>query len=57
MAVDRLGFGPFRYDAAQALLFREGEFVTVGGRAQRLLALLLARRGEIVSKADPNCVR
>jgi DNA-binding winged helix-turn-helix (wHTH) protein len=49
---DSLKFGRFRYDPARSLLLSDGEAVSLGGRAQRLLALLLARRGEIVAKSD-----
>lgn len=52
MADDGSSFGPFRYDPAEALLYRDGAPVRLGGRAQRLLALLIERAGAIVTKAD-----
>jgi DNA-binding winged helix-turn-helix (wHTH) protein/TolB-like protein len=55
-------FGPFRYDTAQRLLFREGELVPLVPKAIDTLHVLLERRGEVVGKAElmkavwPDCV-
>ncbi len=55
-------FGPFRYDAAQRLLFRDDEPVPLTPKALDLLELLLQRRGEAISKRElmkalwPDCV-
>jgi TolB-like protein len=49
---DSLRFGRFRYDPVRSLLLSDGEAVSLGSRAERLLALLLARRGEIVTKGE-----
>lgn len=46
------GFGPFRFDVAAQLLYRGGDLVSIGRRGARLLAVLLERRGAVVSKAD-----
>ncbi|HBY62205.1 MAG TPA: hypothetical protein DEH78_20485 [Solibacterales bacterium] len=45
-------FGPFRYDAAQRLLFRSGEMVPLAPKAVDTLHVLLERRGAVVEKAD-----
>jgi DNA-binding winged helix-turn-helix (wHTH) protein/TolB-like protein len=45
-------FGPFRYDAVQRLLFRDGELVPVVPKALETLHVLLERRGTIVEKAE-----
>lgn len=45
-------FGPFRLDAARGELLRGQNPVAVGGRALRLLAALLARPGELVTKDE-----
>jgi TolB-like protein len=45
-------FGPFRYDATQRLLFRDGELVPVVPKALETLHVLLERRGTIVEKAE-----
>jgi TolB-like protein/tetratricopeptide (TPR) repeat protein len=47
-----LEFGPFRLDADAALLFRGAEPTPLGRRAVLLLALLVRRAGEPVSKND-----
>ncbi len=44
-------FGPFEFTADQKLR-RGGEDIALGGRAKRLLAVLLARPGEIVTHRD-----
>jgi DNA-binding winged helix-turn-helix (wHTH) protein/TolB-like protein len=44
------GFGPFRYDAAQRLLFRDGELVPLMPKALETLQVLLERRGRVVDK-------
>ena len=55
-------FGEFRYDPAQRLLFRGDEVVPLQPKALDLLALLLQRRGETLSKDElikalwPDCV-
>jgi DNA-binding winged helix-turn-helix (wHTH) protein/TolB-like protein len=45
-------FGPFRYDAGQRLLFREGELVAVAPKAMETLQVLLEHRGRVVDKAE-----
>ena len=45
-------FGPFRYDAAQRLLFRDGEMVPLVPKAIDTLHVLLERRGRVVEKAE-----
>lgn len=45
-------FGPFRYDAAQRLLFREGELVQLVPKAIDTLHVLLERRGRVVDKDE-----
>jgi len=45
-------FGPFFYDAAQRLLFRDGELVAVTPKAVDTLQALLERRGRVVDKAE-----
>lgn len=40
-------FGPFRYDAAQRLLFREGELVQLAPKAGETLHALRERRGRV----------
>jgi len=45
-------FGPFRYDVAQRLLFRESELVAVAPKAVETLQALLERRGRVVDKAE-----
>ncbi len=45
-------FGPFRYDAGQRLLFREGELVAVAPKAVETLQVLLERRGRLVDKTE-----
>lgn len=55
-------FGPFRYDSAQRLLFRNDELIPLVPKAIDTLHALLERRGEVVSKAElmkavwPDCV-
>jgi DNA-binding winged helix-turn-helix (wHTH) protein/TolB-like protein len=46
------GFGPFRYDAAQRLLFRDGELVPLMPKALETLQVLLDRRGRVVDKSQ-----
>jgi DNA-binding winged helix-turn-helix (wHTH) protein/TolB-like protein len=54
-------FGPFRYDPAQRLLFRDGEVVALAPKAIDTLHVLIERRGQIVEKAElmrlvwPDC--
>lgn len=45
-------FGPFRYDAAQRLLFRGGELVALAPKALDTLHALVERRGQVVDKAE-----
>jgi DNA-binding winged helix-turn-helix (wHTH) protein/TolB-like protein len=45
-------FGPFRYDAGQRLLFREGALVPLVPKAVDTLHVLLDAHGRIVDKAD-----
>jgi DNA-binding winged helix-turn-helix (wHTH) protein/TolB-like protein len=45
-------FGPFRYDAGQRLLFREGTLVPLVPKVVDTLHVLLEARGRIVDKAD-----
>jgi DNA-binding winged helix-turn-helix (wHTH) protein/TolB-like protein len=55
-------FGPFRYDSAQRLLFRDGELIPLVPKAIDTLQALLERRGQVVGKAElmkavwPDCV-
>ena len=55
-------FGPFQYDSAQRLLFREGQVVPLGPKAIDTLHALLDHRGQVVEKAElmklvwPDCV-
>ena len=55
-------FGPFQYDPAQRLLFREGQAVPLGPKSIDTLHALLDRRGQVVEKAElmklvwPDCV-
>ncbi|HYW42479.1 MAG TPA: transcriptional regulator [Bryobacteraceae bacterium] len=45
-------FGPFRYDAGQRVLLRDGEVVALVPKAVDTLHALLERRGQIVEKAE-----
>src|ERR1039457_85041 len=45
-------FGPFRYDAAQRLLFRGGDLVPLVPKALETLHVLLERRGSLVEKSE-----
>jgi DNA-binding winged helix-turn-helix (wHTH) protein/TolB-like protein len=45
-------FGPFRYDAAQRLLFRGSELVALAPKTLDTLHALLERRGQVVEKAE-----
>jgi DNA-binding winged helix-turn-helix (wHTH) protein/TolB-like protein len=45
-------FGPFRYDAEQRLLFREGELVPLVPKAIDTLHVLLEQRGTVVEKSE-----
>jgi DNA-binding winged helix-turn-helix (wHTH) protein/TolB-like protein len=45
-------FGPFRYDAEQRLLFRDGEAVPLTPKAIDTLHALIERRGRVVEKAE-----
>lgn len=45
-------FGPFRYDADQRLLFRQGELVALPPKVLETLHVLLEHRGRIVDKSE-----
>jgi DNA-binding winged helix-turn-helix (wHTH) protein len=45
-------FGPFRYDAGQRLLFRNGELVGLAPKALDTLHVLLEQRGRVVEKSE-----
>lgn len=45
-------FGPFRYDAAQRLLFRSGELMPLAPKTLETLHVLLERRGSMVEKSE-----
>jgi DNA-binding winged helix-turn-helix (wHTH) protein/TolB-like protein len=45
-------FGPYRFDAAKRLLFRDGELVGLSPKSLDVLAVLLEDRGEVVEKTD-----
>jgi DNA-binding winged helix-turn-helix (wHTH) protein/TolB-like protein len=55
-------FGPFRYDSAQRLLYRNSELIPLAPKAADTLHALLEHRGDVVSKANlmkavwPDCV-
>src|SRR5689334_9963967 len=51
-ANDVFVFGPFRLFVAERLLEKDGEKLTVGGRALELLAALVERAGEVVSHKE-----
>lgn len=50
--VDVRGFGVFEFDASAGELRKAGHLVAVRPQALKLLALLLARAGEVVPRAD-----
>ena len=52
MRGQRFSFGPFLLNVDNGTLLRNGEHVSVGRRGVLLLAALLRRRGEIVTKAE-----
>ena len=45
-------FGPFHYDSAQRLLFREDEMVPLAPKLSETLRVLLERHGRVVEKAE-----
>ncbi len=45
-------FGPFRFDAEQRLLFRDGELIPLVPKAIDTLQVLLERRGRVVGKDE-----
>ena len=45
-------FGPFCYDSAQKLLFREGQIVPLAPKLSDTLLVLLERPGRVVEKAE-----
>jgi DNA-binding winged helix-turn-helix (wHTH) protein/TolB-like protein len=55
-------FGPFRYDSAQRLLFRNDDLIPLVPKAIDTLQALVERRGQVVGKAElmkavwPDCV-
>ena len=49
---DSVSFGPFTLALTARLLERDGEPVSLGGRAFDILAALVARAGEVVDKRD-----
>jgi len=46
------GFGPFEFDPASGLLYRDDEEVFLPPRAAALLGVFLRRPGEVISKAE-----
>ena len=52
MRQQRFSFGPFLLNLDNGTLLRKGEHVAVGRRGVLLLAALLKRQGEIVTKAE-----
>jgi DNA-binding winged helix-turn-helix (wHTH) protein len=49
---ERLGFGEFEFDCAKKRLYRGGRQVKIQPQPLRVLAVLLERDGEIVSRED-----
>jgi DNA-binding winged helix-turn-helix (wHTH) protein/Tfp pilus assembly protein PilF len=47
-----LEFGPFRFDAAKRLLWREAELVPLTPKALELLCVLVEQRGQLVRKHE-----
>jgi DNA-binding winged helix-turn-helix (wHTH) protein len=45
-------FGPFRYDASQRLLFRQGEIVPLAPKSLEMLQALLERRGQVLGRGE-----
>jgi predicted ATPase/DNA-binding winged helix-turn-helix (wHTH) protein len=45
-----LSFGPFRFDAAQAVIWRDTEALRLSPKACAVLAMLVAQPGQVVSK-------
>jgi DNA-binding winged helix-turn-helix (wHTH) protein/TolB-like protein len=52
MAAPRVRFGPFAFDAATGELWRDGRRVRLQRQPSRLLELLAARSGEVVSREE-----
>ena len=52
MRKQTLEFGPFEFDVARSLLFRDNAPIALGQRGAALLAALLRRRGEVLTKAE-----
>jgi adenylate cyclase len=48
----RLTFGPFEFDRASGTVSQAGKLLSVGPRGGRLLEALLARPGEVLTKAE-----
>jgi DNA-binding winged helix-turn-helix (wHTH) protein/Tol biopolymer transport system component len=51
-AFSTFAFGPFRFEGVHGLLTRDGAVVPLTPKAAQLLALLLERRGEVVTKDE-----
>lgn len=51
-AKDALSFGPFRLDAGERLLTRDGAPVELGARALDILIALVSAPKEVISKKD-----
>jgi TolB-like protein len=49
---DQSTFGPFRLDLERRTLWRDGGFVALGGRAMDILCVLVAERGNLVTKDE-----
>src|SRR5262245_26606379 len=50
MTGEHLSFGPFRLDLGRRQLLRNGDAIRVGSRAIDILCVLVAAKGEVVSK-------
>jgi len=51
MVPARYAFGPFVLDTDQGVLFEHGQPVSMGGKALKLLQVLLEARGQVVTKS------
>ena len=49
-SVQDVKFGPFRFDAANGFLYRDGVALPLPPRALGVLAVLTAHQGQVVSK-------
>jgi adenylate cyclase len=52
MPAERLAFGPFRLNAENGTLLRDGELVPIGQKGARILGALLKSPGEALTKAQ-----